>query len=89
MLQCGGYIDEDAMVVPGTEAVALPTDITDYWTIFLQFPALSFMDVARKQQLFTVIADLLSVQAACSAVDYQDFCVSNVETYKVAEYKES
>ena len=76
-------------VLPGTEAVILPTDPTNFWTIFLQFPALSFMDVERKKQLFAVIADLLNEQDGCGAVDYQNFCVSNVETYKVAEYKES
>lgn len=87
-MQCRGYIGENGTVVDGTAAEPFPESEDEFWTVFLQFPALSFMDVARKEELFDVIGRLATA-GGCSGVDFADFCVANVETYRVSEYRES
>lgn len=78
-------------VVNGTESADFPTEPNQFWTIFLQYPALSWMDVARKRSIMEIIQELVSDQNDCSTgiSNFTDFCVSNVETYDVAEYSES
>ena len=89
--QCRGYIDEDGKVVPTTATADFPTTSDDFWTVFLQFPALSWMDVARKSAVLSIIHDIVTSQDSCATGirDYRQFCVSNVELYDVAEYSES
>ena len=84
-------------VVADTARAPLPAESDQFWTIFLQFPALSWMDVARKaliMQIIEEVAEAGEVGATLSDCksginDYLQFCVSNVETYEVAEYRES
>ena len=78
-------------VVAGTARAKFPTTSDDFWTIFLQYPALSWMDVARKAQIMRIIEEVAETPSDCQTNinDYRDFCVSNVETYEVAEYRES
>ena len=87
-----GYVDDEGAVVPGTEAAPDPETDDDIWTIFLQYPALAYMDIARKQRLFFILAELISGgdsgPTSCS-VDYTNFCVDNVELYGVTDYEES
>lgn len=90
---CRGYIDSDMNVVADTARAPLPaeSESDQFWTIFLQFPALSWMDVARKAQIMQIIEEVVKTQTGCltGINDYLQFCVSNVETYEVAEYRES
>jgi hypothetical protein len=88
---CRGYMDSDMNVVAGTARAKFPTTSDDFWTIFLQYPVLSWMDVARKAQIMRIIEEVAETPSDCQTNinDYRDFCVSNVETYEVAEYRES
>ena len=87
--QCRGYVDDEGAVVPGTVAVPDPETDDDIWTIFLQYPALAYMDIARKQRLFFILGALISDDPMCMGVNYTDFCVDNVELYGVTDYEES
>ena len=89
--QCRGYVDENNEIVASTARAVFPTESGMFWTIFLQYPALSWMDVARKASIMRIIRDVTASQTACSTNInvYSDLCVSNVETYQVAEYTES
>ena len=90
LLQCRGYFDENGTVIPNTAFAEFPDDPEQFWTIFLQFPALSFMDVTRKAQIFRIIHSLVSDGDGCTNVNpYMDFCIANVETYRVSYYRES
>ena len=78
-------------VVSGTERAEFPTNTDMFWTIFLQFPALSWMDVARKRSAMRIIQEVANSGTGCGTdfSNYRDFCVANVETYEIAEYRES
>ena len=79
--------------MPNTSLADFPTEANQFWTIFLQYPALSWMDVARKRSIMEIIQELVSDQDDCrTSIGNSlrtDFCISNVETYDVAEYSES
>lgn len=91
LIQCGGYVDEYNNVIDGTARFNLPTDSSEFWTIFLQYPALSWMDVARKASVITTIRNIAVTQSECSTgiPVVENLCVSNVETHDVSGYFES
>jgi hypothetical protein len=90
---CRGYIDENNTVVEGTTRVEFPDpDVTgNFWTVFLQYPALSWMDVARKASVLRIIQAIVTSQRECATnvMPYREFCVADVSTYDVAQYTES
>lgn len=88
---CRGTLDENMNVIDDTEIVEFPTRAEDFWTIVLQYPALSYMDIARKRALFSVIWQLiLNGGGGCSGVNnFQDFCVADAIPFYVTEYRES
>lgn len=86
--QCGGYVDDEGEIVEDSALEEFPSSANDFWSIFLQFPVLSWMDVARKRQVMQRISEV-AVAGGCAVEDYRDFCVANVETFDVAEYRES
>lgn len=92
LTQCRGYIGEDEKVIADTARFDFPERADAFWTIFLQFPALSFMDIARKAQIFRIIHGLVANADRCIGQvtdNFMDFCIANVTTYKVSEYRES
>ena len=64
-----------------------------YWSVMLQYPVLSFLDVRRKANLIDVIARLVrrgadSTSAANNLMP-EHFCIGPVDHYRVSYYDES
>ncbi len=58
------------------------------WSIFLQFPVLSYLDSQRKENLFNVIASLVQ-RGGLAGFNETEFCVGKVFNYEVSTYQES
>ncbi len=94
--QCLGYDTNPDDNVPGVVGVIrdIPTTNTDtqIWTLWLQFPMISFLDVLRKEALFSVILDLINDEAGNlldgGPIGLRDVCIGTFETINVAEYSE-
>ena len=59
-------------------------DNSSYWTVFLQYPLLSYMDNARKWSLFRVLLE----NAGRSVNDLANLCIGNYTQYGVSTYNE-
>ena len=71
-----------------------PEEDEDFWTIFLQYPVLSWMDYQRKSSVLRIINEVAASGSVdnvdCDTVsNYAEYCVATVETYAVTEYRES
>jgi hypothetical protein len=88
---CQGYVDADGTVVTNSASAIFPDDVNEFWTIFLQFPALSWMDVERKGSVLRIISEIVGTcdDGTRTANNYMDYCVADVQTYAVTEYRES
>jgi hypothetical protein len=84
---CRGYVDADGTVIDDTEFSIFPEQAEEFWTIFLQFPALSWMDVERKGSVLRIIDEI--VGDCGTRFNYTQYCVADVQTYEVTEYRES
>ena len=69
--------------LPGTDDFS-----TNVWTLFLQYPVLSFIDPVRKRALFDVIAQILNTANGLSGLTFSDFCMGPYDQYGVATYDE-
>lgn len=76
-------------MIPETATAEFPDDENMFWTVALQYPALSYMDVGRKEALFYGIHQLLENNGCDGVEDFGDFCVSDAFPINVAEYDES
>ena len=88
--QCQGFFQESTNGFTGGSNVALyPSEIADIWSIYMQFPALSYLDVNRKAALFRLIFRIagLSDTEARDLVQL-DLCQGALEFYAVTEYAE-
>ena len=72
-----------------------PAEDDDVWTLWLQYPIIQFIDVTRKQVLFSLIADIIRSGATTPATTaLRDFSVDNIclgpyRQIDVYEYSES
>ena len=62
------------------------------WAIFLQYPILSYLDSARKENLFFIIARLVQlgdINGPLADFNESEICVANVYHYGVSTFEES
>ena len=52
------------------------------WTVFLQYPVLSYLDSMRKPALINSIAEIVNRPV-------EEFCIATVENYRISYYDES
>ena len=83
LFQCLGY---------GETITDFPGNSNDSWTIFLQFPLLSFLDTARRDVLLNNISQLIingSDNRLNDTFDGSMICVGRYEAYRLSYYEES
>ena len=85
LFQCLGY---------GETITNFPSDTNQSWTIFLQFPLLSFLDTERRGILLRNIAELADRGSNSSNISLSGFnesmiCVGRYEAYRLSYYEES
>ena len=79
----------------GENITSFPSNPSDSWTIFLQFPLLSFLDTARRNILLRNIAELADMgRRDMRSDDLNNFnesmiCVGRYEAYRLSYYEES
>ena len=76
--QCSGFGQNGVAGYPDSVA-----QNGSYWTVFFQFPLLSYMDNARKWALFQVL-----LETANSGSSLGSLCVGNYTQYGVSTYNE-
>ena len=84
-----GYISVGLLQCLQYGQTEFPNATDEVWTIFLQFPMLSFLDAARKDNLFRTIASLMNAGGASPMLNESDFCVGTYESYRLTYYEES
>ena len=74
----------------GENINSFPSSPSDSWTIFLQFPLLSFLDTARRNILLRNIAELAVMgNNNLNGFDGSRICVGRYEAYRLSYYEES
>ena len=67
-----------------------PNGTDQVWTLFVQFPMLSFLDAARKDNLFRIVASLMNSGSNGNLnINESVFCVGTYEAYRLTYYEES
>lgn len=91
-LQCL-EVDQSIADFPERSASANPDEADEnLWAIFLQYPVLSYLDSARKENLFFIIARLVQLgdpSGPLADFNETDICVANVYHYGVSTFEES
>lgn len=65
------------------------------WTLFLQFPALAYLDPARKTALLTIVVNTLNLPGALAPneanppTSLDDLCIGTFEFYELTTFRES
>ncbi len=98
--QCVGYTPPDENVTYG-EIRAIPEDDAQIWTLWIQFPVISYLDALRKTTLVTIIIDMMNQASSDNnplntgstllnggPILLEDVCISFYDAINVAHYDE-